>query len=927
MSVPLLATKLHVPPPRPDAVPRPRLVARLDAALAHGLVVVSAAAGYGKTALVSTWAAHRDRPVAWVTLEPGDSDPARFWAYVAAALGALPGFGGQPGMGAIERPAPAGANGTPRPAAATLDGDALDITRAALLNAAATLSDQDVLILDDFHLVDSPDVHTGLSAFVERLPPALGIVLLSRGDPPLPLGRFRLRGRLAELRAEDLRFTPDEARELLRRNGGADLAADDEAALVARAEGWPAGLMAAALALRGRSASGAADIVAAFTGSHRYLLDYLDEEVLDRLPRDERAFLLATAVLERLTGSLCDAVTGDPRGRGAAMLERLDRANLFISPVDDARRWYRYHSLFAERLRHRLLRERPGDFEALHRRAGAWFAQAGLVGDAIRHALAGGADGDAAALIESVAGDELARGAYVTVEGWIRKLPEAMARARPRLAIALAQAMVHTVSLEAAEGWLDAAETALGAVGESDVAENGLDTAVELGAAPRGEARASRGLIAATRARIAAWRRDAAGAITHGRAALADLPPDSPLRADVALSLGTAHHLAGAPRDAAEAFAQAVGLSRAAGHRSREIVALCMSAEARKAEGRLRDAATLAARSLELARARGGEPDPVIGRAAIVMGNIHVEHHSLDAARACAETALACAGAGGSRVTLVAGQILLANVGAAAGDFAAARRAAEAAEAASRSRHAEHLAAGLRVFQAQLAWHAGDVAAAARWADVYEHDSTLRAPATPFEHDSADGLLARVRLAQGRFDDAAALVERLVPDCQRAGRGEALLSHRILSALIHQARGDTRRAIDDLAIALAAGGPEGYTRLFVREGRTMAELLRMCAARGVAPEDAARLLAQMRPALTGGRPRESTPGALVEPLTEREAEVLRLVAAGLSNREIAESLVITIGTVKRHITNLHGKLGVESRTRAIARARELGLVR
>jgi LuxR family maltose regulon positive regulatory protein len=935
ISDPLLATKLQVPPPRAGAVPRPRLAARLDAGLTRGLVVVSAAAGYGKTDLVGAWAAHADRPVAWVALEPGDSDPARFWAYVAAALRALPGLSvvdppeSIGDVGSIGRSDAAGSAAAGSAAAVNGNGSGWEATRVEILNAVAGSADPAVLVLDDFHLVASPAVHAGVAAFLDRLPPNLGVILVSRGDPPLPLGRFRLQGRLAELRAEDLRFGPEEARRLIHQQGGITLDERDLTTLMARTEGWPAGLTAAALALRGRSAAEASAFVAAFAGSHRYVLDFLDEEIIDRLAPGMREFLLTTSVLDRLTGPLCDALTGDPEGSGAVMLEALERASLFTTPLDDARSWYRYHTLFAERLRDRLRRERPGDEAELHRRASEWYARHGLIGDAVQHAGAAGDALAAAALIEAAADDELARGAFVTVETWIRALPEPVVRARPRLAILLAQALIHTASLEAAEAWLSIAEVALGALGAAAARSATVD-----------ELRLLRGRIAAVRARIAAWRRDAAGTVMHGRAALADLPVDSPLRADVALSVGTAHHVGGAARDAADAFAEAVRLCQATGQRFQEASALCMLAEARKAEGRLREAGKLAARSIDLAQVRAGRTDPLTGRVAVVMGHIHVEHMDFDAARDCAETALGCAAHGGSRVTLIAGQILLASASAAAGAVEFALRTVSAAEEAARTHHAPELAGGLAVFRAQLAWQAGDTLSAVRWADAYALARAARAPARPFERDAGDSLLARIRMGQGRLDEALALAEGLIPECEQTGRGEALLRHRILLALIHQARGDTRLSLETVEFALESGGPEGYAWSFVREGKPLAELLRACAARGVVPEDLGRLLALMRSAGDGraeprrapggylpAREDKGEPAVLVEPLTQREIEVLRLVAAGLSNREIADTLVISIGTVKRHITNLHGKLGVETRTRAIARGRELGLVR
>ena len=393
----LLATKLHVPRPQPGFVPRPRLVEALGEGLARGLIVVCAPAGFGKTALLADWARSGRRPVAWLSLDTADNDPARFWRHAVAALDrARPGIGERAGP-LLGPPAPPSFEG---------------LVTALINDLAARPGDDEVLlVLDDYHLIDAQPVHASLAFLLEHLPPGLHLVLASRADPPLPLARLRAGGQLAELRAADLRFTAEEAAALLRESAGADLPAAAVAALAARTEGWAAGLQLAALSLRGQADP--AGFVAAFSGSHRYVLDYLTEEVLDRQHEQVRTFLLETSVLERLSGGLCDAVTG--RADSQAMLERVERAGLFLVPLDEVRGWWRYHHLFADLLRARLQQQQPGRVVALHRAAAAWCEEHGLADDAVRHALAAGDPAWAARLVERHAETLLGRSEGATL--------------------------------------------------------------------------------------------------------------------------------------------------------------------------------------------------------------------------------------------------------------------------------------------------------------------------------------------------------------------------------------------------------------------------------------------------------------------------------------------------------------------------------
>ena len=441
----LLATKLHVPRPQPGFVPRRRLVQALDEGLARGRVLVCAPAGSGKTALLADWARGGGRPVAWLGLDGGDSDPARFWRYAVAALDrARPGLAGRVG---------------PLPPPGSFEG-----LVTALINelAADPGPDEVLLVLDDYHLVDSGPVHESVAFLLENLPPGLRVVVSGRADPPLPLARLRARGQLAELRAADLRFTPEEAAALLGEAAGPGLPGTAVAALVARTEGWAAGLQLAGLSLRGHADP--AGFVAAFSGSHRFVLDYLADEVLDGQPGQVRAFLLETSVLERLSGELCDAVTG--RAGSQAMLAGIERAGLFLVPLDEVRGWWRYHHLFADLLRARLQAEQPGRVQALHRAAAAWCEEHDLADDAVRHALAAGDAAWAARLVERHVETLLGRSEGVTLRRWLSALPAESVRDRPRLCLAQAYGAAQGFQLEALEALLDDAERAFAVSGD-----------------------------------------------------------------------------------------------------------------------------------------------------------------------------------------------------------------------------------------------------------------------------------------------------------------------------------------------------------------------------------------------------------------------------------------------------------------------------
>ena len=579
----LLATKLYVPGPRPGFVARPRLAGALGEGLARGLVLVCAPAGFGKTALLADWVRSGGRPVAWLSLDAADDDPVRFWRHVVAALDRA-----RPGIG--ERAGPL--LGPPPPS--------FEALVTALINelAAQPGEDEIMLVLDDYHLVDAQPVHASLAFLLEHLPPGLRLVLASRSDPPLPLARLRAGGQLAELRAGELRFTAEEAAALLREAIGADLPGTAVAALAARTEGWAAGLQLAALSLRGQADP--AGFVATFSGSHRYVLDYLAGEVLDRQSEEVRTFLLQTSVLERLSGELCDAVTG--RTGGQVMLEQVERANLFLVPLDEVRGWWRYHHLFADLLRARLQQQHPDRLAALHRNAGAWSAERGLADDAVRHAVAAGEMTWAARLVEQYfdAAYNL-RGEEATVQRWLAALPAELVLSRPRLLLAQAFLAATRGRVEAVVPPLEAAERAL--AGAADAVDEPFEPSAGRAASLLVNVPA---LIALHRAYLAEVRGDAEGTAAFASRALAGLGGDERLLSSTVQGfLAAAEWLRGRLAEAERAFESSIAGWRAAGEPTLAAWGYHQLGQVQRAQGRLGAAAGTYQQALEVATAPG----------------------------------------------------------------------------------------------------------------------------------------------------------------------------------------------------------------------------------------------------------------------------------------------------------------------------------
>jgi ATP/maltotriose-dependent transcriptional regulator MalT len=912
----LLVTKLARPSVGADLVPRPRLVSQLQLGIQLPLTLIAAPAGFGKTTLLSTWLEHTPLRSAWVSLEHDDDDLTRFWSYVFTALSHI-----HPGSGTS--------------ALALLQGSApqqlspIETVLTVWINGLAALSHEVVLILDDYHLITAPPIHRSVMYLVDHLPHQLHLVMATRADPPLPLARLRTRGYLTEIRVADLRFTYLETTAFLTRTLGLNLSGEDIAVLEARTEGWIAGLQLAGLSMRGRQ-----DIPAflkAFTGSQRYIIDYLTEEVLASQPEPVQTFLLQTAILERLQGSLCEAVIGEHDGEvsGQAMLEQLEQANLFLVPLDDERRWYRYHQLFAEALRHRLQRKHPTLVPELHQRASAWYEQQGLMHDAVHHALVATDFAQATRLIEQGFNSLVRRGEIATLQRWTAALPDELVRSNIELSVLRGWLLFVSGKNDAAELHLQDIEHTFGINPVSDEPR-------EQQTMPSGMSRQAeiKGRIAAIRASIAVTQGDLPRTIALSRLALEYLPKENISRAYAAWYLGRAYWLSGDVSAASIALAEASHISWEVDHLYSVFLVTHDLAHVQKLQGHLHQADQTYREALQQALERGGDL-PAIGPAYVGRGNLEYEWNHLDAATSLLQEGIKlCERTGNGRAVLQA-YITLAFIKQAQGDTAGASAIMQQVIQITERLHlSQHRNTQVGAFWAWLSLMQGDEAAVLRWLQrcglsLDREVSHLR------EREYLT--LVRVLITRCRLDEAKQWLATLLQLAEAQGRTGSVIELLMLQAEALQASGEVNQAMEQLSRALALAEPEGYIRLFVDEGAPIAHLLVQMRRRPPGDQPGSKHYREHLLALLGRAHDEdvshaavAVPGSgmysLGEPLSERELEVLRLIVAGCSNREIADRLVIAVSTVKWYVNAIYGKLQVESRTKAIARSRELNIV-
>jgi LuxR family maltose regulon positive regulatory protein len=881
---PLLSTKLHRPLPRAQLVRRPHLTARLTQGVMGPLTLVSAPAGFGKTTLLAQWLAESGMPVAWLSLEPGDNEPVRFLSYLIAALQTL-----DPQLGAV---------------ALAL----LQMPQQARAETVLTLLTNDVgshgrdggdfvLVLDDYHVLDAKAIDQALTYLVEHLPPQMHLVIATREDPQLPLARLRAGGHLTEVRAADLRFTPSEAAAFLTQGMGLTLPAEDITALEARTEGWIAGLQLAALSLQGQP--DATGFIRSFKGLHHFVLDYLVEEVLGQQSERVQTFLLRTSILDRFCGPLCDAVVLDPSASGQATLDYLEHANLFLVPLDNERRWYRYHHLFAELLRLRLqqsIASSPADAEsqvnALHLRASLWYEDHGLELEAFHHAVAAHDVERAARLVEGKGMPLQFRGAVAPVLHWLESLPTMVLDARPALWVMYASALSMTGVLPGVEEKLQAAEAAL------------------QGKEPDDKTRNLVGHIAAIRALLAAAQNQVETSIAQSRRALEYLHPDNlAVRTATIWKLGVAYQLQGDRAAASRAYSEAIAISQASGNTIITIMATIGLGTVQETENQLYPAAQTYRRVLHLA---GDLPQPAVCEAHLGLARLCYEWNDLDGASQHGQQSVHLARQLENIGRCVAGEVLLARLKLAQGDAVGAAALLEEADRSVRQQNFVHQMPEVAAAQVLTLLHQGHLAAAAHLAQTHE---------LPLSQ-------ARVYLAQGDTSAALAVLSRRLRQVEAKGWQDERLKVLVLQAVALQAQGEKDTAMHLLVDALALAAPGGFLRLFVDEGLPMAHLLSKASASGMMPEYIGKVLAvceaeEQKRADTSYWPLAQP---LIEPLSHRELEVLHLMAQGLSNHEMCERLFLALDTVKGHNRNIFGKLQVQRRTEAVARARELGLL-
>ena len=897
----LLQTKLHTPTPRSGLVTRPHLCDRLTEGAECALTLLSAPAGFGKTTLLAEWLAQAgaaERGAAWVSLEDGDNDPAVFWSYVVTALDAATNGLAASARAAVE---------TSQASAETL--------LPTLVNDLNGLPRDITLVLDDFHVIESRAVLDGLSFLLEHLPPRLRLVIASRADPSMPLARLRARGQLAEVRVADLRFTVDEAGTYLERALGSPLTRDDVAALDDRTEGWIAALQLAALSMKGRADVSA--FIEHFAGDDRYIVDYLAEEVLQRLPSEVRTFLLHTSILTRLHAPLCDAITGNATGK--VMLETLERGNLFLLPLDNRRSWYRYHHLFAEVLRARLQDEQPDLVPALQRRASEWYETHGGRTEAINHALAGGHFELAADLAELAVPDTLRDRRESTLCSWLDALPASVLDLRPVLNVAYVGALMSTGQVERAAPRLEAATRWLAAT--TEVGEQ-LEAAGEWVVVDSEQFKQLPSMIEMYQAAQALVGGDPVATAAHARRAIELAPAGNQLsRAGGMALLGLASWTNGDLEEAHHAYSESMDMMLRAGHASDVLGCAVVVADIELAQGRLGDARRTYERAIE--RVGGGDRPGLRGMADMHVGlsGVHRERNDLQAARNHLLRAQELGAHAGLPRYPHRWRVEMAQLRCADGDLDGAVALLDEAERVYTGDF--HPDVGpIPALRARIHVARGATDDALAWAREYrvtldDDLSYLR----EFEHIT----LARILLVADGGADAArlapamGLLERLLVAASAGRRTRSVIEILVLQALAQQARADTGGALEALQQAVALAEPEGHVRIFLDEGPSIVPLLGVQAKR--AGGYARRLLA----AAGTGQLVPPTQG-LIDPLSIRELDVLRLLATDLTGPEIARELVVSLSTVRTHTKNIYLKLGVNSRRAAVRLSGELELL-
>jgi LuxR family maltose regulon positive regulatory protein len=906
MSKSILATKLYAPPPRPKVVLRFRLIEKLNMGLDHRLTLISAPAGFGKTTLVSEWVAGCRRPTAWLSLDEGDGEPARFLTYLIAALQTITPNIGDELLSALQ----------------SLQSPPTEVILTALLNEITAIPDNFTLVLDDYHLLDSKAVDNALAFLIEHQPAQMHLVITTREDPNLPLARLRVRSQLTELRVADLRFSPSEAAEFLNKSMGFNLSAEDISALEARTEGWIAGLQLAVLSMQGRQ--NVHGFVQAFAGDHRYIVDYLVEEVLKRQPESIRNFLLQTAILDRLNGPLCDAVTGQTGGK--ARLETLQRGNFFLIPLDDMRHWYRYHHLFADVLHMHLMTEQPDQVPILHRRASEWYEQNGSAPDAIHHALAAQDFDRAADLIERALPILQQSRQEPALLVWLKALPDKLFQNRPVLSVHYAGTLLQNGQLDGVESRLRAAERWLDM--PEDLHERPIYVDEE-------DFQRLPAFVAMYHAAIALAQGDVVNATKHAHKVLELAREDDDFPRGAASSLlGLASWASGDLETAYQMFSNGMAYLQRVGFISDVIGGSVTLADIRITQGCLREAMSIYENGLQLATKQGA---PALRGAAdmhVGMSGLYHERNELNTAEQHLLKSKELGELNGLPKNPYRWRVAMAQILETQGNLDGSLDLLDEAESLYMGDFSPNVRP-ISALKARVWIKQGELEKALGWAharklSIEEELSYLR----EFEQIT----FARILLSQYQSDysislihDAMGLLERLLKAADEGGRIGSVIEILILRALTHQLQENIPAALSVLERALKLAEPEIYMRIFLAEGSSMAELIREVHTRGILPNFTRKLLSAFE-VEDQGLVEETPPSAalasssLIEPLSQRELDILRLFKTELSGPEIAQQLVIALSTVRTHTKSIYNKLNVNSRRGAVKRAIELGLI-
>jgi LuxR family transcriptional regulator, maltose regulon positive regulatory protein len=922
MSTSILATKLYVPTLRQKIVQRSRLIERLTRGLNSKLTLISAPAGFGKTTLTSEWIASCSRPTAWLSLDEKDNDPVRFLNYLVAALQTVSVNIGEGMLGMLQ----------------SAQSPSTESMLTALLNDLSALTERFILVLDDYHVIDAKPVDDVIAFLIDHLPPQMHLVITTREDPRLPLSRLRAQGQLNEIRATDLRFNTSETAGFLNQGMGLNLSDNDVLALETRTEGWIAGLQLAAISMQGHKDT--TNFIKTFTGSHHFVMDYLVEEVLQQLPNNLQSFLLRTSILDRLCGPLCDALMLDPSVSGQETLEYLQQANLFVICLDNERQWYRYHHLFSELLRQRLqqhinLPDMNGKngIDVLQINASKWYENKGMLTEAYHYAAAAKDFERSAYLLELINPEMEGNYQSSTWMGWLKKLPEEMIRIRPVLCVGYAWALLDSGELEEGKNRLRVAEQLLAKVED----KNGVldPSTTELIVVDEKQFRSLPASIATAQSYYAQALGDTVSTIKYAQKALDILPNEDYLRRGmVAGLLGLAYWSNGDLEESHISFANCMSSLQKAGKIVLAISTTTASGGVRIAQGYLQKAKDEYEKSIQLA-AEYGEFEPVItADLHLGLSLMHCERGNLATAIQCLQKSKELSEHASSPDWQYRWYLAQASIKESQKDLKSALEILH---------KAEHIfirtpLPDIRPVAALMTriWiRQGKIAEALEWVEEqglsfdddlsylreFEYITLVRVLIAKYKNDHSDHHIA----------EAKNLLGCLLKAAEKGKRRTSVIEILNLQAMIHNVEGNESLAIESLEKALLLAEPEQYVRIFVNEDNQMRKLLSKVTANEINPDYVRRLLAGFEQDVSENTI-HSTRGTfplsqpLVEPLSQREFEVLQLISEGLSNDEICKRLFLALSTVKGHNRNIFGKLAVQRRTEAVARAKELNLL-